>query len=159
LGESAVANVMTEKWSLDYERLGDMNTVWPVDKQAIEHTLQRLDGTEISRCGLTNETDRCWLACRGSADKHLIEYVSSPRTCFRHIGAVRSRIFFLARKKPVDRRAMRIPWKSHPDVFVDVRADAVLELSEAIAIFTTFFETKGIHQDFTTIPKPLNGYL
>ena len=150
---------MTGQWSLDYERLDELIAVRPVDEQAIEQTLQRIDWTEVTRCGLTNVAHHCWLICRGDRDKHLVEYVSSPLTHYGDTGIVASRIFILARKKPSDCRALRIRWHSHPDVPVDVRADSVLQLSEVLAIFTTFFRTNRIHHDFATIPKFPNGYL
>ena len=150
---------MTEVWSLSYQRFGELQAVSPVGERTIEETLGRLDGAATSFCGLTNVPDHCWLVCRGDPDRHIIEYVSGPLANVGYTGTVGSRIFFLARKTPPDRRAVRIRWQSNPDVFVDARADSVLSLREATAIFTTFFNSKTIHQDFTTIPKPLNGYL
>ncbi|NQU22371.1 MAG: hypothetical protein HQ567_13915 [Candidatus Nealsonbacteria bacterium] len=150
---------MAEVWLLDYQRFNEMNSVSPVDACTIERTLGRLDGAETFCCGLTNVTDHSWLACRGDPDNYIIEYVSGPLENVSNPETVGCCIFFLARKSPPDRRALRIRWQSNPDVFVDVRADSVLNLREAIAIFTTFFNSKTVHQDFTTVPKPLNGYL
>jgi hypothetical protein len=156
-GELSVANVMTEPWSLDYECHHQLHMVSPVDERTIEETLLRVDGAEIIRCGLTNVDYHCWLVCRGEPDQHLVEYALSPLAQFGATGNIASRIFFLARKQPA-RGTMRIRWQSSPDVFVDVPAAAVLQRAEALAIFTTFFQTRSIHPDFTTIPKPSNGY-
>jgi hypothetical protein len=54
---------------------------------------------------------------------------------------------------------VQVRWKTNPVVLVDVRAYSVLTLLEVITIFNTFFTSTVVHQDFTTIPKPLNGYL
>jgi hypothetical protein len=150
---------MTAEWSLDYECLDELHAVPSVDEHTIEQTLKRLDGQEIFYCGLTNVADRCWLTCRGDTDHHIVEYVAPPLADSSHSGLVAPRIFLLARKDPVDRHALRVRWKSNPEVFVDVRADSVLNISEVVVIFTTFFRYNAIHQDFTTIPKPQNGYL
>lgn len=150
---------MTEVWSLDIQGLTDMTSVSPVDERSIEQALRRLDGRETFSCGLTNLTTHSWLVCRGDSDHHLIEYVPRPLAHASCTGTVGSCIFFLARKISPDRHAVRLRWQSTPEVLVDVRADAVLSLHEATVIFTTFFKSQTIHQDFTTVPKPANGYL
>lgn len=150
---------MTEVWSLDYPGVGGITSVSPVDERSIEQTSGRLDRAEVLSCGLTDVTAHSWLTCRGDSGNHIIEYVSGPLAYASVAGIVGCRIFFLARKSPPDHRALRIRWQTNPEVFVDARADAVLNLREAAVLFTTFFNSKTIHQDYTTIPKPANGYL
>ena len=158
VGRTESDDILTEVWSLDYRKLGQVQSVSPVDERMIEETLRRLDGTETFACGIGNLRHRCWLTCRGVPDSRLIEYWPEPPN-FTYSGKRGSGIFILSRKHPPDHHPVRIRWQSNPDVFVDVRADSVLSLCETISIFTTFFRSRVIHQDFTTIPKPLNGYV
>lgn len=150
---------MTEAWSLDYQGLRGVNTVSPVNERSIAQTLRSMDGREVFSCGLTNLTTHSWLACRGDSGNQVIEYVPRPLAYASYTGTVGSCVFFLARKNRPDRHAVRVRWQSNPDVLIDVRADSVLNYDEATVIFATFFMSQAIHQDFTTVPKPANGYL
>jgi len=149
---------MAAEWSLVYDFLGEVQAVSSVYEPSIERTLNRLNGAETSVCQITHESHQ-FMVCRGGSDKFIVVYAGIPPGFHWSPGFVPARIFLLGRKNDTDSRVLQVRWKTNPVVFVDVRAYSVLTLSEVITIFNTFFTSTVVHQDFTTIPKPLNGYL
>ena len=135
-----------------------MQAVSSLDGSSIERTLQRLNGVETSSCQLTHDS-RQFLICHGGPDDFIVLYAGIPPGFHWSPGFVPARLFILGRKNDTDSRVLQVRWKTNPVMFVDVRAHSVLSLPEAITIFKTFLTSRAVHQDFTTIPKPLNGYL
>jgi hypothetical protein len=146
-------------WSLIYDRLGNVQEVPFIDASIIGRTLRRLEQTETCVCQLRHGLYQS-VVCRGGPDKFIVE-------CLRVIipglhgslGSMPGGISLLGRKNDTYNRVLRVRWKSKPVVFVDVRAHSVLSLAEVVTVFETYFTSMVIHQDFTTIPKPMNGYL
>lgn len=168
---------MTAEWSLTYDDHGRNQEVPSVDEAAIERVVRRLDGVETCGCGLTNFSQHNWITCRGGPDRFIVEYLGVPPGYHCPPGFVPGGVFLLGRKNDANRDVVQVRWKTvvfsdapngrmmegrwKPDrsVLVDVRADSVLTLPEVITIFITFFKNATVHPDFTTIPKPPNGYL
>jgi hypothetical protein len=150
---------MATEWSLGYDYLGEAQTVPSVDESIIERTLRRLEQPETAVCGLTHESHQ-FMVCHGGPDKFIVKCVRAIAPGVHGApGSVPKGIFLLGRKNDTNNRVLQVRWRTKPVVLVDVRAYSVLSLSEAITIFSTFFTSLTVHQDFTTIPKPLNGYL
>ncbi|HMF18299.1 MAG TPA: hypothetical protein VKE98_13895 [Gemmataceae bacterium] len=130
----------TDRWLLEYDSEGEIYTSSDTDESRIKNVLHLFNGSTTFYCCLSDNTDESCLWCVGEPDRRMIEGRLFENKRLFH--------FVIRRKSDAAEEAFIIRCGMEPNETIRLTSAEILSRSEAIRIFTTFYEGKTIPDDF-----------